>query len=431
MTSYAYTLETLDNGLRVFHLDLPHVHSTGLAAYVAAGPVYEGESNHGVSHMAEHLHCAVTPQHRARSDLMHAIHDLAGDFDASTDADSIRFQITVAPPLLGEAGELLSQILAITDYPKEIIEAERRLLMTETGDPMLSEEFKGYRALLFGRHPFGRSFGGTPRSFGRLSIEAITDFNSQAFAPDRISVAVVGRIDAGMLRRACDALARLRSVRAERLTPPDPPQIVLPRISRLPTTQAIRHIAMGFWVPGLRDTAHKIRLNMLTSGLQLPSSPLFETLRYSAGSAYVFGSHQVGILDDVLFFFYGNVRRQERASFVQNVLDEIVNICEQRQAPPWFEHTRRYYQHFIECSQDVPATLAGRIAGAEVHADGGGTVTIEDELNVIRETTWSDFSAAVRSAFRGDRFFLFFDSRFRSNPDGIKKVARSTIARLS
>ncbi len=43
-----YVVETLDNGLRLAVLDIPHVHSTYIGAFTPGGPAYEPSTLHGI-----------------------------------------------------------------------------------------------------------------------------------------------------------------------------------------------------------------------------------------------------------------------------------------------------------------------------------------------------------------------------------------------
>src|SRR3989442_13849155 len=46
---------TLSNGLRVVTVELPHLHTGMIAAYVRAGSRHEDPARNGVSHFLEHL----------------------------------------------------------------------------------------------------------------------------------------------------------------------------------------------------------------------------------------------------------------------------------------------------------------------------------------------------------------------------------------
>jgi len=50
-----YQKATLDNGLRVITVTMPHTRSVSICIFIGVGSRYEAEAEAGVSHFIEHL----------------------------------------------------------------------------------------------------------------------------------------------------------------------------------------------------------------------------------------------------------------------------------------------------------------------------------------------------------------------------------------
>jgi len=50
-----YQKTTLDNGLRVITVTMPHTRSVSICIFIGVGSRYEAEAEAGVSHFIEHL----------------------------------------------------------------------------------------------------------------------------------------------------------------------------------------------------------------------------------------------------------------------------------------------------------------------------------------------------------------------------------------
>ena len=78
-------LVTLENGLRVVVIPVPHARSVSLSAYVAAGARYEAAPDAGLSHFVEHLCFKGTERRPRPQDISAEIDALGGAMNAATD----------------------------------------------------------------------------------------------------------------------------------------------------------------------------------------------------------------------------------------------------------------------------------------------------------------------------------------------------------
>ncbi|HZR09257.1 MAG TPA: insulinase family protein, partial [Myxococcales bacterium] len=102
----------LSNGLRVVTVELPHLHTGMIAAYVRAGSRHEDPALNGVSHFLEHLFfrgCEGYPEGRAMNAL---VEDCGGSLNGVTTRDHGYYFSPVHPERLEVPLAVMGDMLA-------------------------------------------------------------------------------------------------------------------------------------------------------------------------------------------------------------------------------------------------------------------------------------------------------------------------------
>ena len=106
-----HDMTTLDNGLRVLTVTLPHVQSVSLGFFLAVGSRYESAEIAGISHFAEHMLFKGTQRWPTPRDIAEAIEGRGGIVNASTGLETTLYWAKVAASHTSEAMEVLSDML--------------------------------------------------------------------------------------------------------------------------------------------------------------------------------------------------------------------------------------------------------------------------------------------------------------------------------
>ena len=85
-----YELTSLDNGLRILTVTMPHVQSVSLGFFVAVGSRYESEAMAGASHFVEHMLFKGTDRRPTALAIAEAIEGKGGMLNASTGLEGDR-----------------------------------------------------------------------------------------------------------------------------------------------------------------------------------------------------------------------------------------------------------------------------------------------------------------------------------------------------
>ena len=128
---YTYNKEVLPNGLRVIYIEMPHIHSVVMSAYIGMGSRYEGEKKLGISHFLEHLLFRGTKQFKNSFELLQAIDNIGGDSDAYTSPEHSAVIIQVHNKHIERGINLLGDIILGGNFKPDGIEIERRIIQEE------------------------------------------------------------------------------------------------------------------------------------------------------------------------------------------------------------------------------------------------------------------------------------------------------------
>ena len=127
---YTYSKEILTNGLRVIYIEMPHIHSVVMAAYIGVGSRYE-EKHLGISHFLEHMLFRGTKQFKNSFELLQAIDNIGGDSDAYTSPEHSAVIIQAHKKHIEKGLHILGDIILGGNFKPDDIEVERRIIQEE------------------------------------------------------------------------------------------------------------------------------------------------------------------------------------------------------------------------------------------------------------------------------------------------------------
>lgn len=118
------------NGVEIYGFESPYLHSFCLCLYVKAGPLYEKDSENGISHFFEHT--AFRSINTALGGELYRRADMLGiTMNAVTYKEFIQFKITGATEKFRESAELLCEIFTPFSVSKNEIDIERKRIKSE------------------------------------------------------------------------------------------------------------------------------------------------------------------------------------------------------------------------------------------------------------------------------------------------------------
>src|SRR3954470_23861291 len=153
-----YQRETLSNGLRVLTAPLEHAQSVACYIMLAAGSRYEGPSNRGIAHFAEHMFFKGTERRPTARDLSMEVDKIGGEFNAFTSKEYTGYYIRCAGEQRDTALDVLVDMLRNSKFDPDELEREKGVILEEMNMYYdTPRDFIGgvYEELLYGDQPLG------------------------------------------------------------------------------------------------------------------------------------------------------------------------------------------------------------------------------------------------------------------------------------
>ena len=121
----------LDSGLTVLH-DQMDVESTSVGVYIGSGSTQEKKHECGIAHMLEHMAFKGTENRNAEK-IAREIEDVGGDINAYTSKEVTAYYLKVLKENTNLGIDILSDIIKNSTFPKDEIERERGVIISEIG----------------------------------------------------------------------------------------------------------------------------------------------------------------------------------------------------------------------------------------------------------------------------------------------------------
>ena len=321
---------TLDNGLRVRLIPLPHLQTATASFFVRVGSRYESATTNGLSHFLEHMLYRGTKTHPAAHDLNLAIERLGGTLDAATHVDFTSYDLTLPSETIVDGVEMLAEVLRqplLVDLAteKKIIREEILEDLNEDGEQIDIDNVS--RTLLFGRHPLGFPITGPIDNLDRFASDDLHAHHRRHYIAANSVLCVAGAFDPDEIRDAVhehfdglptgDAAAP-----AERpATFPDE------RFRYVHDPGSQTEVRVSFHTPGVSSPESPTLLllsRILDDGL---STRVHRTICEERGLAYEAFAGTDSMEDCGIFDFGASVEHKKAPLLVESVLELAENLA--------------------------------------------------------------------------------------------------------
>jgi len=197
----------LKNGLRVVAVEMPHVHSCSLVAYVRAGSRYETAKTNGVSHFLEHMFFRGTNRFPSTYELAHHIESLGATFNATTTREMAYFYTEIAPRHLEAGVETLGEMFGSPLFPD--IGIEREVVLEEMSedyneDGLLIDPDSVAKGKLWPGHPLGFPIIGIGKNVKRFKVEDLRAHHKRLYTARNMVLCAAGDVSVEELEKLAE-----------------------------------------------------------------------------------------------------------------------------------------------------------------------------------------------------------------------------------
>ena len=279
------SVTTLDNGVRVVVLRLPHVATAAVSVFVRSGSQHESARTNGISHFIEHMAFKGTRTRDCQQINLDA-ERLGAEVNAHTDKNHTAFHMRGLARDAGSFLQMLGDIVRQSTFPEAELERERQVILheyAEDEDDALSTAFKLFDKACYGEHAVARPVIGSRANIRRFTRAELVAYVQQQYTGANIVVGIAGNVDADqVVAEASAAFGDMPRGSDNRVAAPD--YVGGIRSRRMPGySQA--HAVLGFPIPGLLGEYQGAVVAAALFGEGM-SSPLLDRIRERRGLVY-------------------------------------------------------------------------------------------------------------------------------------------------
>jgi predicted Zn-dependent peptidase len=420
-----YELTTLENGLRVLTVTMPHLQSVSLGFFVGVGSRYESDAVAGSSHFIEHMLFKGTPRRPSALEIAEAIEGKGGICNASTGVESTLYWAKCAAAHLPGALDVLSDMLLHATFDAAEIEKERAVIHEEITYALDTPE--GLAQLLVNQlqwpnHPLGRDVAGTRQSVAGLSRQGLLSYLGDHYHPGKTVLGVAGRA------RHEEVLALVRSYLEEWEPRPwlqfEPAPACNGRSGpglqiRFKDTEQAQ---LSFSFSGLHRShpdLFVLRLLNILLGEGMRSR-LFQEVRERLGLAYNVGSYVMTVQDTGTVGVYAGVAPERAEETIRAILSQL-DLLRQRPVPEVeLEAAREFIRGRLALSLEDSFTLAAWYARQELLEPE--VLEPEDSIAQIDRVQVADIQRLAQDLFRIEQLNLAIVGPFSEDGDRFRRA---------
>jgi predicted Zn-dependent peptidase len=387
----------LQNGITVVTHHMPHLESLALGLWVGAGARSERPSEHGISHLLEHMAFKGTTRRTAR-DIAEAVEAVGGEMNAETSVDHTTYYLRLLKGDLALGLDVLGDIIGDPLIDADELALEQHVILQEIGaahDVPEDWVFELFQEAAYPNQAIGRTVLGTPSSISAHTPDDLRAFLRAQYCGPQIVVAAAGHVDHAETVRLAEAhLGRL----SEREPPATEPGIYKGGERREVRSLKEAQLLIGFPAPSSLDdsfTAAHIFSAILGGGM---ASRLFQEVRESRGLCYSIYSFFWSFMDTGIFGIQAATSEEEVRKLVQVVLEELAKMAD-GVTPLELQRAKAQLRAGLLMTLESPVARAGQMARhVLVH---GRPLSIEEMLARVDDVSDRDLVALAGRFLEG------------------------------
>ena len=393
------TKQTLDNGLHLVAVEMPHLHSVELAIYLKVGGRNDPPERAGLSHFLEHMLFRGTAEYPTSLDLELAFEAIGGNVNAATDEESTCFFTRTHPDRVAEGVELFASMLrrptlAGVDIERQIITEESLDDLNEHGEEINPHNLTS--RIFWPDHPLGQPTIGFPHTIAAIDQHDLNSHMMTYYAPGNAVIVAAGAIDtATFFAAATKAFAEWQGGE----TPPTNlcdatfagPETLFDADS---DSQGHGQVSLrGVCRPDERLTTCRLIRRLLTGG---GSSRLHLLLREELGMVYSVDGALAAYEETGALTIDFSTAPDNVPTAVEAVLQELRRLATEPLEPQELQRIKQSYFYDLDYSRDSTYEMQVRYGWGEIMSF---VRSIEEDQADAARITPEDVLATARELF--------------------------------
>ncbi|MDH3687295.1 MAG: insulinase family protein [Myxococcales bacterium] len=394
----------LDNGIAVHVVPRRNVPIVSMRAAMLGGLLAETPATSGLGCFLASMWLRGT-RSRSAADLAREIETLASDVDGFSGRSSAGLTVEATSEAFPAALDLFADVIREPAFAPEEIEKEREdtlASLERREDQLGARSFDLFQSTHFATHPYGMPIQGRAEAIRALTPEAVAAHHALLVDPRRMSIAVVGDVDADS---AAAELSRRIGDLAPGATqpfsiPPEEPAPNEPREASIEKERAQAHLVIGFRGVTVRDPDRDV-LDVISQLLSGQGGRLFLELRDKRSLAYTVSALNVEGVAPGFFAVYIATAPEKLDAARSGLFEELERLLQSAPDAAELDRAQRYLlgSHAIE--QQRASARATHVALDALY--GLGPADDRTYPDRIRAVTPEDILRVAQRIFTLDR----------------------------
>ncbi len=320
-----YTISTLPNGMRTVGEPISHYRSASLGVWVGIGSMHEGEREHGLSHLIEHMVFKGTT-HRSARELASVMDGVGGNLNAYTAKECTCFYVRVVDEHIPLAVDVLSDLTCSPAFDAAALEMEKQVVLEEiamvedTPEDLVSELLV---SAYYNDHNLGKPILGLADEIRSYTREDVLAYYNKHYRPENFVFATAGHYDEGKLTGLLNQHFSACGQAGEKVVVPAYVHDGQPRALVRKKNIEQLHISIGFrGVPRGDDRLYPMLVlnNILGGGM---SSRLFQRIREERGLVYSVYTYPSSFVNSGMFAIYAGLNPANVGTAMAIIREEL------------------------------------------------------------------------------------------------------------
>lgn len=411
-----HKLTTLENGLTLITVDLPHLDSVTTLVAVGTGSRYETKNINGISHFLEHMFFKGSRKYPSAEQIATLVDGIGAVNNAATDKEVTFYWVKSTAKHITLSSDILSSMLRESLLAEDEIEREKGVIVEELRmyrDNPARYVWELYERLQFGDQPLGWDIGGEEKTVLLLKRENFVSYMSSLYSPKNMALVYVGKLPKDIEKVANDYFLDLPTNSQYKFAPYKKIKQTKPRVNVYYKKTDQANLVLG--VEGfdrLDDRRYAARILGVILGEGM-SSRLFIQVRERRGLAYSVNATHGSYKDTGAFTAYAGLKLEK----VYDGLEVIKAELERTVAEKVTE------EELKKAKEMIRGRVALRSESTNFLAEYFGTnfvldreiETFDEYLKNIDKVNTEKVQVVARELFNKSRYNLQMIGPFRSD----------------
>lgn len=355
------SVSTLANGLRVVSHQMPELQTASLGVWVKTGARCEDASQHGISHLLEHMAFKGTARRSAR-EIAEEIESVGGELNAATSHETTAYYARILKDDMPLAIDLIADILRDPQFDHDELAREKDVILQEIAASDDSPDDVAHdlaQSIAYPGQALGRAILGTPQSVTSFEPADLTHYMLTNYAPGSMVLGAAGAVDHHQLQKL--AKAAFGDMPAATAPAPEKASYVGGfALSPRPFEQS--HLVLAFEGPSYHTDAMyagQVLSSMLGGGM---SSRLFQEAREKRGLCYSIYSYSWCLADTGLFGIHAATGNDQVRELIEVMWGELEKLADQAVSDAELSRAKAQMKSGLLMSLESSGTRAEQIA---------------------------------------------------------------------